>query len=225
MCGRYVENCDFIQNFHEYLQDFLDAMEPGSRFNIAPHTSAFVRRWENNASCVAAAKWGLVPAWYKDTKSRLINARSETADSLPSFRAAFKQRRCLVLATGYFEWLSTSEGKQPYLIHRADNKPFLMQGLWERWRGPKGEPPRDEPLHTYTILTTNARDDLKDIHDRMPCMVDIDADSLEGWLDPKTGTAEARQLLLPYSGDLQLTKVSKYVNSVRNQGPECVLPI
>jgi putative SOS response-associated peptidase YedK len=167
-------------------------------------------------------KWGLVPFWAKDPKigNRMINARAETAADKPAFRQAFQRRRCLVPADGFFEWKKVESGdrqpsKTPYWIHRADRGPFVMAGLWERW-----EPRNGPPLHTFTILTTDAVPELRPIHPRMPVI--LPQDSAEEWLDPGSRSEELTSLLRPFGAGLQSHPVSTVVNSPRNDGPECI---
>ena len=164
----------------------------------------------NFASC----RWGLIPSWAKAIGKPLINARSETAHEKPTFRGSFKSKRCLVFASGYFEWIKTEDGKQPFYIQNDDATPMLFYGLWSRWRGPK-------TIDSYTILTTDAADDVSSIHDRMPCIADLGTD-LDTWLNPEFGDVTHLLSLLQPKEGLKATRVSKYVNSVRNQGAECV---
>lgn len=226
MCGRYVEDVrdsEFILNFHQIMFEFMDAMDEESRFNIAPTTTARICRWDQNQQReYAPCRWGLVPSWSKSIGKPLINARSETADQKNSFRNSFKRRRCLVFATGYYEWQSSPSGKQPYFIHHPDHHPMLFYGLWERWRGPR-EKPLDTPLESYTILTTDAAPDLASIHDRMPCVVDLDSD-FESWLNPEFQDLDQLRSRLTPSAGLVATRVSTFVNNVRNQGVQCIEP-
>lgn len=173
-------------------------------------------------------RWGLVPFWAKDIKigSRLINARAETVADKPAFRRAFRQRRCLLPADGYFEWQSVpGAGKQPYFITRADGQPLAFAGLYELWRDPavSGDDP-DAFLWTATIITTSAPDELGKIHDRMPMI--IERSSWTDWLDPvNSDTADLRGLLTPAAvSGLTTYPVSTAVNSVRNNGPELIEP-
>jgi putative SOS response-associated peptidase YedK len=150
----------------------------------------------------------------------MINARAESVATKPSFRAAFKRRRCLVPADGYYEWRKTGAGKQPYHIHLPDDTPFAMAGLWESWRG-GGD---DDVLESFTVITTDANAATHQIHDRMPVI--LDRDSYPMWLDPEFADADALQSLLePYGGDdLQLDPVSTLVNNPRHEGPQCLEP-
>jgi putative SOS response-associated peptidase YedK len=177
-------------------------------------------------------RWGLVPYWAKDPSigSRLINARAETVHSKPAYRQAFKRRRCLLPADGYYEW-QVPEGsaggkgaaKQPYYIFRADGGPLAFAGLYERWRDPSLPDDHERAwLWTATIITTSAPDDLGQIHDRMPMV--IEPDRWQDWLDPAaTDPADLMALLAPAaSGGLTSYPVSRAVNSVRNNGPELI---
>ena len=176
-------------------------------------------------------RWGLVPFWAKDRSigSRMINARAETVDVKPAFRAAFARRRCLLPADGYYEWQrpagDAKAAKQPYYICRPDGGPLAFAGLYELWRD--RAVPDDHPdawLWTATIITTSAPDELGRIHDRMPMVIrpDLWAD----WLDPgNNDTGDARGLLAPaISGELMSYPVSTTVNSVRNNGPGLIEP-
>jgi putative SOS response-associated peptidase YedK len=181
-------------------------------------------------------RWGLVPSWAKDISigSRLINARAETVSEKPSFRRAFERRRCLLPADGYYEWQKPAQSagtagkgapKQPFYITRGDGGPLAFAGLYELWRDPAhpdGDP--DAWLWTAAIITTSAPDDLGQIHDRMPMV--IDPASWADWLDPDNrDAADLRALLAPaVAGGLISYPVSRAVNSVRNNGPELIEP-
>ena len=225
MCGRYVADSQFIQEYHRYLHDFIDAMKRSgeeSRFNIAPSDPSFIRCWSDEQTVIASAKWGFIPYWEKsETGGRKpINARSETAHTTSMFRDAFNRRRCVIVGTGYYEWQKLADrGKQAFHIHLPDNRPFFFYGLWDTWK----------QVDTFAILTTSAADGIAEIHDRMPCLINVDTDdemAIESWLDPQFENVDhLRGLLKPYEADeLVATPVGHYVNSVRNQGPECVRP-
>lgn len=152
----------------------------------------------------------------------MINARSETAHEKRSFRSAFQKRRCVIPADGYFEWKTASSGKQPYLIERRDGGVLAMAGLWEAnarlGRGP------DEPLETCTVLTTDANETTRGVHDRMP--VFLDNESVADWLSAASNTDDLRDLMRPAANELlKLTPVSKQVGNPKNDDPECVRPI
>jgi len=174
-------------------------------------------------------RWGLVPSWAKDISigSRMINARAETVSEKPAFRNAFARRRCLLPADGYYEWqqppVGTKGPKQPYFICRPDHGPLAFAGVYELWRD--GSMPEDDPaawLWTAAVITTTAPDELGEIHDRMPMV--IDRASWGDWLDPaNTDAADVRGLLAPAAAHGLISyPVSLAVNSVRNNGPELV---
>jgi putative SOS response-associated peptidase YedK len=168
------------------------------------------------------ARWGLVPSWASDLSIgyKLINARSETAPSKPSFRSAFRQRRCLIPADGFYEWKKTgAKHKQPYHIHLKDGSVFGCAGLWEHWQSAEGE-----VVESCTILTTEANALMKQLHDRMPVILPP-ADH-DRWLDPLAKDMAALQaLLVPYPDEGMIaTAVSSYVSNARNEGPKCMEP-
>jgi len=181
------------------------------RYNIAPlQIAPVIRLGDNDKLECELMRWGLVPHWAKDEKigNHTINARIESASSKPAFRDAWKRRRCIVPATGFYEW-KVKDGKQPYFIHRNDGQPFGFAGLWEYWKSSEGE------LHTYTIMTTDADAFMRPIHERMPVMVP--ADRIEGWLFYKQGSEVSHD-----PDDMEMYPVSTYVNSPRNEGAMCV---
>ena len=204
------------------LFDLEPLTELQPRFNIAPtQRVAIVRSSRNAPREWASVSWGLIPSWAKDAKigSRLINARAETAADKPSFRSAFKHRRCLIPADGFYEWLKTPFGKVPHHVRFSDRRPFAFAGLWERW-----SPPDGEAVETCTILTTAPNEVLAPLHDRMPVIVSPAryADWLTaGALGPDTAEA----LLLPHPGDgMEAVAVGTVVNSPKNDGPQCLEP-
>lgn len=188
------------------------------RYNVAPtQPVAAVRVKDEQRRCLLF-RWGLVPSWAKDLSigSRLINARSETVAEKPSFRFAFRHRRCLVLTDGYFEWRKEGKIKQPYYFRMADERPFAFAGLWDRWRG--GE----EPLESCTVLTTEPNELTRGIHNRMPVI--LEESDYDLWLDPDVeDKAPLLKLLRSYdSSAMKSEPVSTRVNNVRNDDPECV---
>ncbi len=192
------------------------------RYNVAPTQEAPVLIRGEDGLRLGPLRWGLVPHWADDPAigSRMINARSETAASKPAFREAFRRRRCLVPTDGFYEWRPGEGGrKTPYWIHLPEGGVFTFAGLWERWR-PSGGP----PLHTFTILTTEASADLRPYHPRMPVVVP--AGRRGAWLDPSAGTAELDPLLgSPPEGTFRAREVSTLVNSPAHESPECVRPV
>ena len=210
MCGRYT----LRTSAKELAEVFrvLDAPEISPRFNIAPTQLVLAVR-QNGAREFAQLRWGLVPAWADDPKIgyRMINARAESIATKPSFRNAFKSRRCLVVADGFYEWQKTdAKTKQPYLIHMKDDRPFAFAGLWEHWDH------GDKPIESCTIITTEANELMRPLHDRMPVIVA--PDEYDRWL--KDGPIE---LLRPFPPEkMEAYPVSTIVNSPRNEKSECV---
>lgn len=220
MCGRYVLKRKDL----EALLERLGVKDPGeyiSRYNIAPSTMIpAVRATTEGAQREAVAlQWGLVPRWSKDAKSgaKLANARAEGIASKPAFRDAFKQRRCVVPASGFYEWQTIGRLKQPWFFQMRDESPFVFAGLWERWRSEDGV-----ELHTCALITTSPNQVVSSFHDRMPVIL-RDA-AVDRWLDPATkDAAQLESLLVPVPGELmKATPVSANVNSVRNEGPELI---
>jgi len=214
MCSRYFLDADgnvIAYTFSVPLNEHIR-----KRFNIAPTQEApVIRAAASGAREVALLRWGLVPAWAKDLKvgTTMINARSEGVEDKPSFRAAVKQRRCVVPASGFFEWQGEAGRKQPYAITVPDQPLFAFAGLWETWK-PRG----GEPVETFTIMTTEANEQVARIHDRMPVILPMDA--IDTWL---TGPLEqARALLKPYEPPVALRAVSRVVSNVNNDVPQCL---
>lgn len=212
MCGRYTLTCELNDLVAEFAIEVAADLSP--RYNIAPTQYAPIIRSMAGATRLDNLRWGLIPSWSKDASigARLINARSETADSKPSFRSAFKSRRCIAPASGFYEWKKTGAGrKQPYWIHLADHRPFAFAALWETWNSEDGK-----PLETFTILTTTPNETMATLHDRMPAM--LSRNDFDAWLDTEQNDATRLSAMLhPWLGDpLALTPVSTRVNNVRN---------
>ena len=221
MCGRYT----LTPEPHELqllldLGPFTHIVQP--RYNIAPTQPVPIVK-DPNTRAVELYRWGLVPFWAKDLDigSRLINARAETAAQKPAFRAAFKYRRCLILADGFYEWKKEqqSNAKTPYLFKLKDDAPFTFAGLYEHW-----EPPVGGELHTCTILTCEPNELVGQMHSRMPVM--LDAEARWRWLDPELDQRSLQALLKPYPADeMKAYPVSKAVNSPGNDTPDVVEPV
>lgn len=222
MCGRYVLN----ENLAHLVAHPVEGAEGETvaRFNVAPtqHIPVIVPDEEGDTWRMESFRWGLVPSWAKDRnmKQNLFNARGETLAEKSSFRAAFKKRRCLVPATGYYEWSGAKGARRTYFIRRKDGQALIFAGLWERWQGEPGEP----ALYSFTIVTTAANAEMSDFHHRMPVV--LDPEGQERWMDPGVVDAAALQnLLVPLKdGTLEITRVSTYVNKAGNEGPRCVEP-
>jgi len=204
-------------------EHFLLTQEPElePRYNIAPSQQVAAVRLakDSNDRELVRVTWGLVPFWAKDRKIgyKMINAKCETVAQKPAFRAAFRDRRCLVPANGFFEWKRDSGRKQPYFIHLSGEGLVAFAGLWERWTAPEGD-----VLESCTILTTCANKLVSSIHDRMPVIVDPADFAL--WLDRSVKNAEQlTRLFEPYPAE-QMTKraVSTRVNSPSNDDPACI---
>ncbi len=221
MCGRFTLRTPANLLVERFMLDSTPDLAP--RYNIAPTQDvAVVRATPEAGRQLALLRWGLIPSWAKDPKigNRMINARGESVAEKPSFRSAFKRRRCLVLADGYYEWRKIGKAKQPYWIRMQDERPFGLAGLWETWRG--GD---DDIVESCTIITTSANELTKKIHDRMPVILD-DAD-YELWLDPSVQDRQlVEPLLRPYDdGEMTFDPVSTVVNSPKNDRAECIEPV
>lgn len=224
MCGRFTLRTPLSQ-LAEQFQFELQAARLPLRFNIAPTQQVAAVRVPDpdHGRQFATLRWGLIPFWAKDPSiaNRLINARSETVAETPSFRSAFRHRRCLVLSDGYYEWRKLGAGgkKQPYYIRRRDERPFAFAGVWDSWQDPTGA-----PVETCAILTTEANALTKDIHPRMPAI--LAAEDYTSWLDPQAADYDRLiQSLRPYEEALKAYPVSVVVNNPRNDVPDCVVPI
>jgi putative SOS response-associated peptidase YedK len=218
MCGRFL----FHSSGHDVAEFFHLVNEPDilPRYNIAPTQTTTVIRATPDGRQAACMRWGLVPSWAKDLSagSRAINARCETVAEKPAFRAAFRKRRCLVPANGFYEWQTAGRSKQPFVIRPSSDKVFAFAGLWETWRGDDSG-----PLDTFTILTTTANERTRPYHDRMPVIVT--PLSFDTWLDASSPLAEVERLFVPIPAEaLTATPVCKWVNDVRHEGPQCLNP-
>lgn len=218
MCGRFALIVDAA-----VLADVFDVEPPlilKHRFNIAPtQTVPVVRKGSLEQRELAATRWGLIPSWAEDAKmgARMINARAETVAEKPSFRSAVKCRRCLIPASGFYEWVKIDGAKKPHFVRFKDGRPFAFAGLWERWaKGDAG------PIDTCTIITTTPNELMAKLHHRMPVI--LPPVLFEEWLEPMP-LAQDRlaEILVPHSADgMQAYPVSTYVNKPANGGPECI---
>ncbi|HZW99773.1 MAG TPA: SOS response-associated peptidase [Trueperaceae bacterium] len=217
MCGRYTLYS------HEDDLATLFAVETyplTARYNIAPTTNVPVVRQRSDGSRVMEEmRWGLVPHWVKDPKlfkANLFNARSESAAEKPSFRDAMRTHRCLVPASGFYEWRKEGDAKQPYFVYRSDGKPMAFAGLWAVNRNGA------EPLATCTILTTDANADMRKLHDRMPVI--LEEPEWDRWLDTEeTDARRLEDILDPVAeGLLEMHPVDRAVGNPRTDGPTCV---
>lgn len=216
-----------MRSMPEDVREFfrlLDTPELKPRYNIAPtQPVTVVRQTEQDGQSareIVAMHWGLIPSWSKDTKigSRMINARAETVHEKPSFRAAFKKRRCLIPADGFYEWKKLdAKNKLPYFIGMKDQGLFAFAGLWERWDGVD-----NMVTESCTIITTEPNEVCKEIHNRMPVI--LSPDNYDAWLNPKSNDFEfLKSLLMPYPPEEMIAfSVSMLVNNPRNDSPGCI---
>ncbi len=225
MCGRFTLTYRERERLALELGVPLDQLpeaEYKPRFNIAPTDPHWIVRLRYEDRELLPAKWGLINTWTKDAKRAAlqINARMETLATLAPFREAFKKRRCLVPADGFFEWLGTKQARQPVWFHRPDRGLILFAGLYESWQPAPGQWER-----TFTIITTRPNGLIEPIHDRMPVILPEEA--LDEWMDPRHEDLNAlKRLLVPAPEDLLVrTFVSPRVNSVKNDDPDCLEPI
>lgn len=220
MCGRFVQYSDPEVYASRYDLDILCETKP--RYNVAPTQEVLaVRRTCDGRRELAPLRWGLVPSWSKGPDSRwsMINARAETVHAKPAYRNAFRHRRCLIPAEGFYEWRQTDAGKQPYLIRREDAAPFAMAGLWETWHGDE-----EQHIESCTIIVTSANELVGPIHDRMPVI--LPPQSHAAWLDPDNRDTDAlTTMLAPTDPEgWTLHPVSRAVNSPRNDHPGLIAP-
>ncbi|MGE5189033.1 MAG: SOS response-associated peptidase [Gemmatimonadota bacterium] len=221
MCGRFA-----LFSPEEILAALFGvegAGFPPPSYNIAPSRAVAAVRAVPEAPArreLALLRWGLVPSWAKDPAigNRMINARAETAPGKPSFRSAFRRRRCLVPADGFYEWRKTGGRKQPYYVRMADGKPFAIAGLWERWEGADGD------IESCVLLTTGPNDLLAPIHDRMPVI--LSPAGYGPWLDPEGhDPAALLPLLRPFPPDGMVAfPVRTLVNNPAADDPRCIEP-
>jgi putative SOS response-associated peptidase YedK len=221
MCGRFALTVD-----PAVLQDaFPEFTFPGqfaARFNIAPTQPVLVIP-NDRAGRADFFVWGLIPSWAKDPSigARMINARAETLAEKPSFRAAFRYRRCLILADGFYEWqaLVGSKVKFPHYIRLKSGRPFAFAGLWEDWHAPDGS-----QVKSTTIITTQPNELIARLHNRMPVI--LPPDTYARWLEPSPRQpADLQGLLAPFPAEaMSAHPVSTLVNSPANDLPECIAP-
>ncbi|TVQ60061.1 MAG: SOS response-associated peptidase [Phycisphaerales bacterium] len=220
MCGRYtlISKPDALSTL---LRIDVGAMLP-PRYNIAPTQSVPVLRNIDGQLRLDHLTWGFIPSWAKSPAigPRLINARSETAATKPAFRAAMRERRCLIPASGFYEWKREGLKKQPFYIRRRDGRPFVFAGLWTVWTGENGE-----QIESSTILTTLPNEMIRQIHDRMPVI--LDERGWDTWLHPvEQDLKHVVALLAPTPTDnLDIYPVSPRVNSVVNDDASCIEPV
>ena len=227
MCGRFTQRLSWAE-LHE-LMDLIGApLNLPPRYNVAPSQDVAVVRAAPDGRSLAMLRWGLIPAWARDAAigHKLINARSETAAQKPSFRSAFRHRRCLIPADGFYEWRRSGGARQPWLFGLRDGAPMMFAGLWERWTVPEGaaltgslaERSPGDAVETCTILTTAANGTVAPVHGRMPVILPPDA--WDAWL------AGGEVPLDPCPADAMTAwPVSTHVNRPANDDPRCIEPV
>jgi putative SOS response-associated peptidase YedK len=219
MCGRFV-GYRKLGDYQDKFRIELFEVDPKPSYNVAPTQMIPIIVRQNDQNVLREFKWGLVPFWADDPSigNRMINARSETVDAKPAFRAAFKNRRCLIPADGFYEWKGQKGSKQPWYITTPDDEPFGFAGLWEFWDN-KGK--EEEPLYTCTILTTDASDSIKGIHNRMPVI--LKPEVYAEWIAEDTsGEALKKILKEKVQKDFTFQPVSKAVNSAHNNSADLI---
>ena len=221
MCGRFTQAAPNETVAELFQLPSVPALAP--RYNIAPTQDvAAVRAGVAGGRELVALRWGLLPSWASERSvaARMINARAETLADKPAFRAAFRSRRCLVVADGFYEWQRLGGRKQPHFVGFGDGRPFGLAGLWERWTGEEGG-----PVESCTIVTTAANEVVAPLHDRMPVILEPGEFAL--WLDPEVRNPEAlRPLLRPHAaGAMCAYPVSPLVNDPARDLPACREPL
>jgi putative SOS response-associated peptidase YedK len=222
MCGRFT----LAGITTDQIRDLFlieDVPELGDRYNIAPGQPVAAVRF-NRETCkreIAPLLWGLVPSWSREPAgARMINARAETVHQKPAYRGPLRYRRCIIPASGFYEWAGSNAGRQPFYVRRKDGGLLAFAGLWDRWISPDGS-----ELETCAIITTEASPFMQQLHDRMPVI--LEPTDFDAWLDPDTQKAEALlPLLRPTGGDvLEAWPVSRAVNNPANDSPDLIRPL
>lgn len=218
MCGRYsiaTGREELETRFHARVADGLLTR----RYNAAP-SDPLPLILNTDKGHIVLARWGFTPEWAKDKKmTPMINARAESVADKPFFRDAFRARRCLVLADGFYEWKRAPSGRQPYRITLKDEAPFAFAGLWSLFPGAAGE-----PVPSFAIVTTNANERLAEIHNRMPVILPREHE--EGWLDDGTKAETLKAMLVPYAAaEMRCYPVSTQVNRPQNDSPDVMRPL
>ena len=221
MCGRFALKApprSIQEHFH-----LPEAVDLPPRYNIAPSQSVAVVRHMpgNNSPQLNMLHWGLIPYWAKDLKTayKLVNARGETLNQKPSFRSAFKMRRCLVVADGFYEWKRSGKIRQPFYVHLKNDSVIGFAGLWESWNGQDGN-----IIESTTIITTSPNELIREIHVRMPVI--LHPEQYDTWLLDSTPQHTLQELLASYPADKMVAyRVSSEVNSPQNDSPDCIKPV
>ncbi len=221
MCGRFTLFADLEDIAARFNVINIDELDITPRYNIAPSQNVLSIISDGKQNTGRFLKWGLVPSWAKDSKIgyKMINARAETVDEKPSYKKLLKSRRCIIPASGFYEWQKRSNQKQPFHIQLKSNKTFAFAGLWDQWKND------GETIYSCTIITTKPNSLMESIHDRMPVI--LTKENEEAWLDRTMDDTEyLKSLLLPYNAnEMKAYEVSCDVGSPLNQGKELVEPL
>ena len=224
MCGRFVQYSP-LQTIQQILDVGTVSFEVIPNYNVAPTQKIITVIKHNNENKLEKLHWGLVPFWAKDISigSRMINARAETVSQKPSFRNAFRKRRCLIPADGFYEWKGEKGNKQPYYVSIPSGEPFSFAGLWETWTDK--ETGEESVYKSCTIITTAASESIREIHHRMPVI--LDPKFHEKWLNADIQDPKALQVIINVGiiHNMSFYPVSKLVNSVKNNDPNCIKPV
>ena len=219
MCGRYV--IEISADLVRKVFGVVDVPQWTARYNIAPTQRVpVIRQRADSTRQLVLMRWGLIPSWAKGVGEGLINARAETVNEKPLFRQLFRQRRCILPATGFYEWQKVDKHKIPHFVRLKNQMPMPFAGIWDSWRAPDGQ-----VVESCAILTTAANGAVGSIHERMPVI--LHPDEFGQWLDREQhDQATLMPLLAPYPSDcLEVYPVSTLVNSVANDQPECIAPL
>jgi len=222
VCGRYnlITDAEALIDFFEIDQVLVEAKGLRPRYNIAPGQSVPIIRNAGRGNELLLARWGLIPHWSREpgTKYSTINARAETVAEKPSYRDAFKRQRCLIPANGFYEWRRDGDKKTPHHIHAPDNGLLAFAGVWDHWDK------QGEGFDSCSIIITTASRIMQPIHERMPVI--LNPAQYSTWLNPAHyNRAQLESMLVPYAGSLEICRISRFVNSPANDGPECVEPV
>jgi putative SOS response-associated peptidase YedK len=223
MCGRFAEFSS-LEKLQKHFPIDKALAELMTNYNVAPTQEILAIICQEGFNILEKLNWGLVPHWAKDISigNRMINARMETVSSKPSFRDAFKKRRCLIPADGFYEWTGSKGQKQPFFITLPDEKPIAFAGLWEIWHHKENH---DKTYRSCTIITREASECLKDIHNRMPAV--LDPETYGVWLDQgNQDTKQLQEILADKTiEEFKFRSVSKQVNSVRVNDPSNIASV
>ncbi len=219
MCGRFAQYSS-LSALKKTLTIDSVTCDVTSSYNIVP-TQEVLTVIHHDGNRLGKLRWGLVPHWAKDVSgaSKMINARAETVSEKPAFRRAFKHRRCIIPADGFYEWKREKKAKQPWYFTLPYQTPFVFAGLWETWKEND-----EQAYNSCTIITTEASESIRTIHHRMPVILTPEA--VESWLDPLLqDSKEINDILLNgHVSEIKGFPVSEHVNSARNNDPSCIQP-